>query len=392
VGEAGGGKTTRGRRAIRRRAPDKGAIRVEGTDISNLAGEELRTTRRRMQIIFQDPYSSLNPRMKVRDIVGEGWLVHGLAKGLELREKASRLLERVGLSAEAGEKYPHEFSGGQRQRIGIARAIALSPGLVVADEPVSALDVSVQAQILNLLKDLQEEYRMAYLFVSHDLRAIRHVSDHVAVMYLGKILETGRTAELFREPIHPYTRSLPLRRPMLGDAPPERIVLAGDIPSPIAPPPGAGSTRAASWRRRNARRSARCCARSPRAASPHPLRLKQAAPPNPAQRNRSAPAASNVKIFQIFPPTKEPAWKRTHSPAPPCACRFPFCCSRRPFRPRSPAPEPSTSEGRPDRHQGAPWTWREDMRSNNYVFPRGMARDGGLGEKSLQWTSRYGSV
>jgi oligopeptide/dipeptide ABC transporter ATP-binding protein len=238
VGESGCGKTTLGRLAIRLLDPDKGSIRFEGKDISNLAGEELRTTRRRMQIIFQDPYSSLNPRMKVRDIVGEGWLVHGLAKGLELREKASRLLERVGLSAEAGEKYPHEFSGGQRQRIGIARAIALSPGLVVADEPVSALDVSVQAQILNLLKDLQEEYRMAYLFVSHDLRVIRHVSDEVAVMYLGKILELGPSGELFREPLHPYTRSLLSAVPMLGDAPSERIVLSGDIPSPIAPPPG----------------------------------------------------------------------------------------------------------------------------------------------------------
>ena len=238
VGESGCGKTTLGRLAIRLLDPDKGTIRFDGKDISGLAGEELRTTRRQMQIIFQDPYSSLNPRMKVRDIVGEGWLVHGLAKGLELREKASQLLARVGLSAEAGEKYPHEFSGGQRQRIGIARAIALSPKLVVADEPVSALDVSVQAQILNLLKDIQEEYRMAYLFVSHDLRVIRHVSDDVAVMYLGKILELGPSGELFHKPLHPYTRSLLSAVPMLGDAPAERIVLAGDIPSPIAPPPG----------------------------------------------------------------------------------------------------------------------------------------------------------
>jgi oligopeptide/dipeptide ABC transporter ATP-binding protein len=238
VGESGCGKTTLGRLAIRLLEPDSGRIRFDGKDVTRLAGEELRATRRQMQIVFQDPYSSLNPRMKVRDIVGEGWLVHGLAKGIELREKASALLARVGLSEEAGEKYPHEFSGGQRQRIGIARAIALSPKLVVADEPVSALDVSVQAQILNLLKDLQDEYHMAYLFVSHDLRVIRHVSDHVAVMYLGKILETGPAAELFREPIHPYTRSLLSAVPMLGDAPPERIVLAGDIPSPIAPPPG----------------------------------------------------------------------------------------------------------------------------------------------------------
>ena len=238
VGESGCGKTTLARLAIRLLDPDAGTIRFEGVDITRMAGEALRTTRRQMQIVFQDPYSSLNPRMKVRDIVGEGWLVHGLARGRELRERASRLLQRVGLSAEAGEKYPHEFSGGQRQRIGIARAIALSPKLVVADEPVSALDVSVQAQILNLLKDIQEEYGMAYLFVSHDLRVIRHVSDAVAVMYLGKVMERGPAAELFREPLHPYTRSLLSAVPMLGDAPQERIVLSGEIPSSIAPPPG----------------------------------------------------------------------------------------------------------------------------------------------------------
>jgi len=238
VGESGCGKTTLGRLAIRLLDPDSGTIRFDGKDISRLSGEELRVTRRQMQIIFQDPYSSLNPRMKVRDIVGEGWLVHGLARGGELRERAERLLVRVGLTAEAGEKYPHEFSGGQRQRIGIARAIALSPKLVVADEPVSALDVSVQAQILNLLKDIQEEYGMAYLFVSHDLRVIRHMSDSVAVMYLGKIMEHGPAGELFRKPLHPYTRSLLSAVPMLGDAPSEHIVLSGEIPSPVAPPPG----------------------------------------------------------------------------------------------------------------------------------------------------------
>ncbi len=238
VGESGCGKTTLGRVAIRLIDPTSGAVRFDGRDITTLAGEELRRIRKGMQIIFQDPYSSLNPRMRVRDIVGEGWLVHGEARGNDLLERAERLLLRVGLSADAGDKYPHEFSGGQRQRIGIARAIALSPRLVVADEPVSALDVSVQAQILNLLKDIQDEFGIAYLFVSHDLRVIRHVSDEVAVMYLGKVMESAAAADLFREPLHPYTRSLLSAVPMLGGARRERIVLRGEIPSPLAPPPG----------------------------------------------------------------------------------------------------------------------------------------------------------
>jgi oligopeptide/dipeptide ABC transporter ATP-binding protein len=176
--------------------------------------------------------------VRVGDIVGEGWLVHGIAGKREIRELASLLLLRVGLSADAADKFPHEFSGGQRQRIGIARAISLSPKLVVADEPVSSLDVSVQAQILNLLKDIQEEYGMAYLFVSHDLRVIRHMSETVAVMYLGKLMEVSPAEEFFGNPLHPYTRSLLAAVPMLGGAPREKIVLRGEIPSPVSPPPG----------------------------------------------------------------------------------------------------------------------------------------------------------
>lgn len=239
AGESGCGKSTLGRLLLRLLEPTAGKIRFQGEDLLALRGRELRRRRRWMQIIFQDPYGSLNPRMRVGDIVGEGLDIHGLAKGRERKERVLALLERVGLPRDAYDRYPHEFSGGQRQRIGIARALAVEPRFIVADEPVSALDVSIQAQIVNLLQDLQEERRLAYLFITHDLRLVEHLSHRVAIMYLGQIVELAPADELYRNPRHPYTRALlsaipepdPQRRR-------ERIVLPGDVPSPVAPPPG----------------------------------------------------------------------------------------------------------------------------------------------------------
>jgi len=238
VGESGCGKTTLGRIAIRLLEPTAGRVFFGGRDMTALTGEDLRRLRREMQIIFQDPYTSLNPRMRVRDIVAEGWRIHEGLAGKELAARAADLLVRVGLPPEAGDRYPHEFSGGQRQRIGIARAIALRPKFIVADEPVSSLDVSIQAQILNLFEEIRQKEGIACLFVSHDLRVIRHVSRTVAVMYLGKLVEVAPAEDLFREPLHPYTRSLLAAVPMLAGAKRERIVLRGEIPSPLSPPPG----------------------------------------------------------------------------------------------------------------------------------------------------------
>ncbi|GBD25838.1 Oligopeptide transport ATP-binding protein OppF [bacterium HR30] len=239
AGESGCGKSTLGRLLLRLLEPTAGEIRFQGEDLLALRGRELRRRRRWMQIIFQDPYGSLNPRMRVGDIVGEGLDIHGLAKGRERKERVLALLERVGLPRDAYDRYPHEFSGGQRQRIGIARALAVEPRFIVADEPVSALDVSIQAQIVNLLQDLQEERGLTYLFITHDLRLVEHISHRVAVMYLGQIVELAPAEELYRNPHHPYTRALlsavpepdPERRR-------ERIILPGDVPSPIAPPRG----------------------------------------------------------------------------------------------------------------------------------------------------------
>jgi oligopeptide/dipeptide ABC transporter ATP-binding protein len=239
VGESGCGKSTLGRLILRLLEPTSGEVWVGGERLDTLSPKALRHKRREMQIIFQDPYGSLNPRMRVGSIVGEGLEIHGLARGAEKRRQVIDLLERVGLRPDAFDRYPHEFSGGQRQRIGIARALAVQPRLIVADEPVSALDVSVQAQIVNLLQDLQEERGLTYIFIAHDLRVVEHISHRVAIMYLGKIVELADSAELYRNPRHPYTRALLSAVPIPDPAARrERMLLPGDVPSPIHPPPG----------------------------------------------------------------------------------------------------------------------------------------------------------
>jgi oligopeptide transport system ATP-binding protein len=239
VGESGCGKSTLCRTLLRLIEPTAGSIRFEGREIAHISQRELRPLRREMQMIFQDPFASLNPRKRIAQIIGDPMKLHGLASGADVRRRVQELLERVGLSPEHYNRYPHEFSGGQRQRIGVARALALQPKLIVADEPVSALDVSIQAQIINLLEDLQQEFDLTYIFVAHDLSVVRHVSDRIAVMYLGKVVEVAPADQLYVNPVHPYTTALlsaiPIPDPRENEAR-EPLVLEGDVPSPIDPP------------------------------------------------------------------------------------------------------------------------------------------------------------
>ena len=241
VGESGCGKSTTGKAILQLIRPTAGQVIFEGQDLTKLKGRELRRFRRKMQMIFQDPYASLNPRMSVGSIIAEPLTIHKLAKGKEKKERVQELLQTVGLNPYFANRFPHEFSGGQRQRIGIARALAVSPDFIVCDEPVSALDVSIQAQIINLLEDLQERFGLTYLFIAHDLSVVRHISDRVAVMYLGHIMELTDRDTIFENPLHPYTRALlsavPIPDPEV-ERKRERIILVGDVPSPLRPPPG----------------------------------------------------------------------------------------------------------------------------------------------------------
>jgi oligopeptide transport system ATP-binding protein len=241
VGESGCGKSTTGKAILQLTRPTAGSVVFDGTDLTKIKGGELRRFRRRMQMIFQDPYASLNPRMSVGSIISEPLTIHKLASGKEKKERVQQLLQTVGLNPYFANRFPHEFSGGQRQRIGIARALAVEPDFIVCDEPVSALDVSIQAQIINLLQDLQDQFGLTYLFIAHDLSVVRHISDRVGVMYLGHMMELTDRDSIFENPLHPYTKALlsavPIPDPDV-ERKRERIILLGDVPSPLRPPPG----------------------------------------------------------------------------------------------------------------------------------------------------------
>jgi oligopeptide transport system ATP-binding protein len=242
VGESGSGKTTVGRCILQLYRPTEGNITFEGQNLVTMKGRQLRAMRREMQVIFQDPYSSLNPRMTAGNIIGEPMVVHGMTGGRrEYRNRVAELLSIVGLNPSMADRFPHEFSGGQRQRIGVARALAVNPKFIVCDEPVSALDVSIQAQVINLLEELQEQFSLTYMFIAHDLSVVRHISDRVAVMYLGHLVEVADRTEIYANPLHPYTKALlsavPIPDPVI-DAERERIILTGEVPSPLNPPSG----------------------------------------------------------------------------------------------------------------------------------------------------------
>ncbi len=241
VGESGCGKSTTGRTILQLYRPTSGHVYYNDVDLASIEGEELRLMRRKMQMIFQDPYASLNPRMTVGEIIGEPLVIHKLADRKQTQERVEHLLELVGLNAKFYNRFPHEFSGGQRQRIGVARALALNPDLIVCDEPISALDVSIQAQVVNLLEDLQKEFNLTYLFIAHDLSMVKHISDRVAVMYLGVIMELTSRTELYNNPLHPYSQALlsavPIPDPII-EGKRQRTILKGDVPSPVNPPSG----------------------------------------------------------------------------------------------------------------------------------------------------------